>query len=572
MLMADTPHDQQRHDEPAVVNIGAQLNQAAREWPTQIAVVEPRGREADGRRRYRQVTFRELDQDSDQIAGALRSWGVTAGQRLVLMVRPGIDFISLTFALFKAGVVIVLIDPGMGQEHLLRCLQEVDPDGFVALPLVQAIRCLKRRLFPRARFNVTVGRRYFWGGKSLAEIRGSPVAPFSIEPTAADDSAAIIFTTGSTGPPKGVHYRHGNFAHQVTQIRDHYRILPGEVDLPGFPLFGLFNAAMGVTTVVPDMDPTRPARVDPRLVVEAVHDWKVTQAFGSPAIWNVVGKYCEETGTRLPSIRRLLSAGAPVPPHVVQRVKKAIAPDGEIHTPYGATESLPVASISGTEILTETAARTAAGGGTCVGRRFSEIQWKIMAITDEPIRAMRDLCEEPRGEIGELLVTGPVVTRDYVTRIEANALAKVVDDVTGQVWHRMGDVGYLDDVDRFWFCGRKAHRVRTSRGTMYTIPCEAIANQHPHIYRSALVGIGPPGEQSPVIVVEPWPAHLPRREASRRQLLDEVFARLQQSVLTESIRREHLLCHASLPVDIRHNAKIFREKLAIWAQQQLEAR
>ena len=245
--------------------------------------------------------------------------GVRPGMRLVLMVPPSIDFISLVFAMFKAGVITVLIDPGMGRRNLIRCLAESEPEGFIGIPLAQAVRAVLRRRFPKAKYNVTVGRRWFWGGRTLAQLRARTLnAGFQPAATKADDPAAIIFTTGSTGPPKGVLYRHGNFDRQADEIRDFYGIQPGEIDLPGFPLFALFNCAMGVTTVIPDMDPTRPARVDPRNIIEAVRDWNVTQAFGSPALWNVVGRYCEEHQIVLPTLKRVLSAGAPVPPHVLR--------------------------------------------------------------------------------------------------------------------------------------------------------------------------------------------------------------------------------------------------------------
>jgi olefin beta-lactone synthetase len=246
-------------------------------------------------------------------------------------------------------------------------------------------------------------------------------------------------------------------------------------------------------------------------------------------------------------------------------MKAAIPADGDVHTPYGATEALPVASIAASEVLSETAARSATGAGTCVGRRFPGIEWRVIRITDEPLRTTGEAEVLPPGEIGELIVRGPVVTTEYVTRTQSNALHKIADGEG--FWHRMGDVGYLDGQDRFWFCGRKSHRVITAGGTLFTIPCEAIFNQHPRIYRSALVGVGQPGQQRPVIIVEPWPEHRPKSQADERQLLFELAAVARQHALTAAI--SDFLVMDALPVDIRHNAKIFREKLAAWAVRRL---
>ena len=543
------------------VNVALRLAKFAEKMPNEVAVVEPLGYDRQGKRKYRTVSFRQLDQDSDRIARGLSDLGVTPGTRMALLVRPGIDFISLVFALYKSGAVVILIDPGMGRRNLIKCLSDARPEGFVAIPPVHAIRTLLRGRFATAKLNVTVGRRWFWGGATLEQIRGGPWTAPQLTPTTADDPAAIIFTTGSTGPPKGVLYRHGNFDAQVEQIQKFYDIAPGEVDLPGFPLFGLFNCAMGVTTVIPDMDPSRPALVDPRKIIEAARDWKVTQAFGSPAIWNRVGRYCQEHDVRIDSIRRILSAGAPVPTDVLERMRNCIHPEGEIHTPYGATEALPVASISGGEVLSETAEKTALGQGVCVGGKFPATRWKVIRIVDGPIGSIDQVEELPTGEIGELMVSGPVVTREYCTRLEANALAKVADGQT--IWHRMGDVGYLDEWERFWVCGRMAHRVLTDQGPMYTLRCEAIVNCHPAVFRSALVGVGSPGQQRPVMVIQPHKENMPRTDKQRDTLLGEIRELAQANPLTQAI--DSFLLHPSFPVDIRHNAKIFREKLAVWA-------
>jgi acyl-CoA synthetase (AMP-forming)/AMP-acid ligase II len=533
--------------------------------PEGVAVVEPLDYDHQGKRRYRHFTFRQLDQDSDRIARGLLGMGVSSGTRLALLVRPGIDFVSLVFGLYKAEAVVILIDPGMGRWNLIRCLAEAEPEGFVAIPMVHAIRTVLPGRFPKARFNVTVGRRWFWDGLTLDQLRGGPWTPLESSKTSADQPAAIIFTTGSTGPPKGVLFTHGNFDAQVEQIRDFYQIQPGEVDLPCFPLFGLFNCAMGVTAVIPDMDPSRPAQVDPKKIIEAARDWNVLQAFGSPAIWDRVGRYCEEHGERLPTIRRVLSAGAPVSIDVHRRMKACIHPDGDLHTPYGATEALPVASNSSTNVLGETAEKTRSGAGVCVGTRFSGVRWKVIRIVDGPIPSLDRAEELPTGEIGELIVCGPQVTREYVTRRESNALAKIADGEG--FWHRMGDSGYLDDKDRFWFCGRVAHSVCTSGGRMFPVRCEAIFNQHPDIRRSALVGVGPAGRQRPVMILEPHRGYMPRKRKAREKLLAEIRSLGMSNPLTAEIA--DFLLHPAFPVDIRHNAKIFREKLAVWAAKEL---
>jgi acyl-CoA synthetase (AMP-forming)/AMP-acid ligase II len=381
----------------------------------------------------------------------------------------------------------------------------------------------------------------------------------------ADDPAAIIFTTGSTGPPKGVLYCHGNFDQQTTAIADHFGILARGVDLCGFPLFSLFNCALGVTTIFPDMDFSRPAQVDPRNIVEAIRDWHATQSFGSPAMWRRVAQYCQARGIRLPTLRRVISAGAPVAPDLLAQIKGCIAVDGDVHTPYGATEALPVSSITASEVLAETQHRWAQGGGTCIGRALPCIESKVIEINDRPLSCLRDIVETPTNQIGELIVCGPLVTSRYFKCRESNAMAKIADG--SRVWHRMGDAVYLDNDGRLWFCGRIAHRVRTPHGTMFTIPCEAIFNQHSSVYRSALVGVGDPPYQRPVIVVETHPWKMPKSSQERRALVNELANIALAHRLTESIC--DFLVRRSLPVDTRHNAKILRGTLALWAARQL---
>jgi acyl-CoA synthetase (AMP-forming)/AMP-acid ligase II len=464
-------------------------------------------------------------------------------------------------------MVVILIDPGMGRKNMIRCLAEAQPDGLAGVMLAQVIRAALGRRWKQCRRNFTVGRRWWPLGVSTARFAALDVATaMNTFPRneSAEAEAAIIFTTGSTGPPKGVLYRHRHFIEQTAQIRDYFKIQPGTVDVSGFPLFALFNTGMAASTIFPKMDATRPASIDPRNFLDAVNRFQANQSFGSPALWNTVSRYCERHGKRMTGLTRVLTAGAPVPEHILKRVRSSISEAGEVHTPYGATESLPVACIESREVIDETWNETRKGAGICVGRRWQELNWKVIAITDGPIASAETMTEMPRGEIGELIVSGPVVTDRYVTRVDANALHKIQDGE--HFWHRMGDVGYLDEQDRFWFCGRKGHRVQTAAGTLFTIPCEAIINGHPSIYRSALVGTGAAGKQSAAFVAEPWPEYWTDEPEKQAVLISELRELAGGHELTHGVERFFLM--KALPVDIRHNSKIFRERLSEWVARQ----
>ena len=237
-----------------------------------------------------------------------------------------------------------------------------------------------------------------------------------------------------------------------------------------------------------------------------------------------------------------------------------ILPNGTAHSPYGATESLPIASISAHEVIAETAAATAAGKGTCVGRPVRDIEIKIIAITDAPIASLSDVREQPAGAIGEIIVRGPVVTKTYDQLPDATAAAKIADGNT--VWHRMGDLGYLDAQGRLWFCGRKAERVETRDGPLYTEQVEPIFNAHPAVARSALIGTGHIGYRA-AIVIEPVSRKVVATPSLRRKLVRELRALGATQAHTDRIRLIYL--HPGFPVDVRHNAKIHRLVLARWA-------
>jgi acyl-CoA synthetase (AMP-forming)/AMP-acid ligase II len=536
-----------------IVNIARPLTDLALTQPDIPAIVFPQGN--------RTLTFRELDQESDRLAAGLSAIGIGRGIRTALLVPPSPELFTLTFALFKAGAVPVFIDPGIGAKNMKGCLSDAEPAAFIGIPKAHLARRVLGWGKDTLRILVTVNGGRIWGGIPLDTIRSSvsDVTRFEAARTRRDEIAAILFTSGSTGLPKGAVYTHGNFAAQVEALRTVYGITPGEIDLPTFPLFALFAPALGMTAIIPCMDFTRPGSVNPERIIGPANRFRATTMFGSPALINRVGRYGAEKGVKLPFMKRVISAGAPVQPKALERFASLLPEDAEIFTPYGATEALPVCSIGSREILGETRRITDAGGGVCIGRPVEGIRLEIISISDEPIPVWDEALKLPLERIGEIVVQGPQVTRRYYNRPEADLLAKIEDPATGSFFHRMGDLGGKDSQGRIWFCGRKSHRVETGSGTLFTIPCEAVFNAHPAVFRTALVGIGEKGRQRPVICVELEKGC----KAGRERIKQELLTIAQEHIHTQGI--DTFLFHPSFPVDIRHNAKIFREKLAVWA-------
>ncbi|MCG2831237.1 MAG: AMP-binding protein [Desulfobacteraceae bacterium] len=545
-----------------IFNVSIHLRRMAEIHPHKRAVVYPAGRDKYKRVAYSHLTFQQLDQESDYYAYGLEKAGIKQGTRTVLMVKPSIEFFALTFAIFKVGAVPVVVDPGMGISRMLRCLEESRPNAFIGIPIAHALRKLRPKYFKTVKTCITIGRRWLWGGLSLKDIRLTSSKPYNIAKTRQNDMAAILFTTGSTGPAKGVVYTHGTFDAQIKHIKSHFNITSDEIDLPTFPLFALFDQALGMTAIIPDMDPTKPGFVNPEKIIEPIMNQGVTNMFASPALLNRVGRYCENKGITLPSLKRVISAGAPVSPSNIARFALTLSDGVEIHTPYGATEAMPVISIASKEILSETAELSKKGFGICIGRPVNGLEVRIIEINDNPINEWSDTLILKDGDIGEITVSGALVTKEYFRKPKATALSKIKEG--NRIWHRMGDLGWIDKKERIWFCGRKNQRVITKNGLLFTIPCEAIFNNHPMVFRSALVGVGSPPNQKPVICIE---LEHDKKQKRKKLIKKELFELAKTSVLTKDI--ETILFRKAFPVDIRHNSKIFREKLAIWAQKKL---
>jgi len=549
------------------VNVADYLDKQVELQPSKRAVIVPEGINKRGRYRYSHLTYSQLLDRVDHYAHVMTACGIGFGDRVLVGIKPGFDLVAVTFSLYKMGAVPVFIDPGMGKAGLLNCIQQSRAKAMVAEFKAHVVSYLYKKFFSTVKVFINVGNFSFGKIKSLQKYKNDRV-PFEAVETQSDDTAAILFTSGSTGAAKGVIYTHSTFAHQIKIIRKSYEVTSEDVDMSIFPLFAMFAVSMGMPTVIPDMDCSRPLSANPKKICRIIHDQGVTFSFGSPTFWDKMASFCVKGNVKLPSLRALLMAGCSVPGDLHQRFLDHLLPaGGDVYVPYGATEALPMTTFRGTEVLMQTKDKSDSGAGTCVGRLTSDkLELKIIKVSDEPIENWDESLEVADGEIGEIVVKGTVVTREYFERPEANAKSKIREG--RYIWHRMGDLGYLDKEGLLWFCGRKVDRVTLKGEELYTDQCENVFNTHKDVKRSALVGHGEGDNRKAVIIVQPVDKKLLDSEGAMKQLEKELLTMAENFEQTKKIK--HVLFKSAFPVDVRHNAKIKREILTVWADSVLK--
>ena len=532
-------------------NAASWLERHAAERPDIDALVMAKGKD------WQRFTFGQLDARANQYARGFAGYGIQAQDRCLFLMRPDLEFYAAWFGLMKIGAVPVVLDPGMGPRKLLQCISRAGCKAVFGIPPVHVIRTFVPGPFSSASLFVTKGRKLFWGGKTLEELADPDASPFDGGRFDGDLEAAVPFTSGSTGVAKGVRWTQRLFHAQIRGIRDMFGLEAGQTTVECFASFAIHDLCIGLTVVIPDMDLSRLARVDPAKVVRAIDMFQPEVSLASPVVWDKVTRYCVREDIVLESLRTVMTMGAPIPPNLVERFTRCVSVEAELFTPYGATECLPVSKMGSKEILAETAALAQQGKGTCVGRPVSEATVRVIAIDEGPIAAWDESLALPVGEIGEIIVRGPMASPLYTDNPEATARAKI-PTADGGFFHRMGDLGYLDETGRIWFCGRMSHRLQTEQGLLPAVMGENIFNGYPGVKRTAVVGVGEPGHQQPVLVVElePEATWSPEDET---QLLALADGTPWQGRITK------VLLHGGFPVDPRHNSKIHRGELRDWA-------
>ena len=550
----------------ASFNVYSLLQGHAARSPRRLALAQATGRDKTGRFLYATLTYRQLEADIEGMSRGLRSVGITKGSKTLVLVKPDLDLPVIVFSLFKIGAVPVIIDPAMGLTRLLACIRKVEPDAVIALPLIHALRPFLGDVFRTVKTFISNGATWMPGTHRLAHLRQSTSGEGHTEPTLGTDLAAIFFTSGSTGTPKGVEVRHRNLGAQIAHFGDMFPVDPEDVELAAFPVATLIGPCLGQTSVIPDMGSMHPGRCKPDNLVQTIEDFGITSGFASPIVWERLSRHCVAQGISLPTIKRAFSGGAPIPYTMLARLAHLL-PHGVMVTPYGATEVTPISSIDAREIERETAALSATGHGTCVGRVVPGLTVQIIEINEQRLPHWRDVKLAKKGHIGEIVVRGALVSQAYHNDPENTALAKIQaddGDMQDPFWHRTGDAGYFDSQGRLWCCGRIKHIVHADGKRYFSVPAEEILNAELEVWRSALVEVRVNGQAELCMVVEYYPEHLASIDAARIQSFKDKLHGF-------GFPMRHVLTYPhTFPVDRRHNSKIERHILARWAQLQLD--
>jgi acyl-coenzyme A synthetase/AMP-(fatty) acid ligase/pimeloyl-ACP methyl ester carboxylesterase len=506
-----------------------------------------------------QVTsFAELEARVGAMAAGLRSWGVEPGHRVALLVPPGTDLTAAVYACWRVGASIVVADAGLGLRRMAGALRSAYPDWLIAIPAglaaAAAFRLPGRRIL--AGELPPPLRRLFKAEHTLSAHRVRFATDYGGQShtVRADDGAeaAVLFTSGATGPPKGVVYRHYQLRAQLELVRRVCDVRPTDRLVAAFAPFALYGPALGMGAAVPNMDVTKPATLTAPALAKAAAAIEATLVFASPAaLRNVAATATDLTAeqrTTLGRIRLVLSAGAPVPLPLLREVQELL-PAAELHTPYGMTEALPVTDISLPEIE-----EAGAGNGVCVGRPLSGVSVRISPL-DELGRSRGELTDDT-GVTGEICVAAAHV-KDRYDKLWATEAASS----RNPGWHRTGDVGHLDSDGRLWVEGRLVHVVATADGPVTPVGLEQRIETLEGVSAAAIVGVGPIGTQQVVAIVV---CALAR---SRGPLVDPELAAAVRSAAQVPLAA--VLVVDALPVDIRHASKVDRTRLARWADRVL---
>ena len=433
----------------------------------------------------RSLTFYDLDMRARQLAELFRKHELKAGDVVLVFIPMSGELYAVLTAAFQLGLVVMFVDPAIGSQQLEPCVRLANPQAFIGTMQAYVFRLTSPAL--KGIEKAFVVGLPLPGSISLAAAR--KLGPYdSIVDCDSETPALITFTSGSTGIPKGVVRTHGFLLNTQKICATHLALEPGSVDLTTMPIFAMLNLASGISSVLPDIEGSKMAKMRPDLVAAQIEAYHPTSTVASPEFLTSLADFCLKRNVCCNSFRRVIAGGAPVFPRLQSMLAKTF-PNAEIVSLYGSTEAEPIACISSHEIATEDIAKMLAGKGLLAGKPIPEIDIRIIQDRwGSPLgpysSAQLDQETLPPGRMGEIVVSGDHVCRGYVGG-QGDCETKI--RVEERIWHRTGDAGWLDERGRLWLLGSCAARITDERGILYPLSVEGPLSNWKQVARSACV-------------------------------------------------------------------------------------
>ena len=545
-------------------NVSSHIVELAKVSAYKQAIICLSGRDTNGKMAYSHLTFRQLNQRSNELARGLQQAGVIRGTRAALQMVPGIEWFSIAYALLKIGAVPILLQPALGMKKMAQCVKAVEPEILITEPKYQALQIINASNYQSVHLQINTEKRWFSKGIAITDLQKSETASFQPAEMRNNDTGMIVFSTScESESPKPTVFTHGMLNAIIELIKSVMSVTLESTLVTTFPLFMMLSPAIGIRQIIPSSHSLKANKLDPRTFVETIWDYGVTHLLMSSTRLMMLTEFLKDESIFLPSIQRIASWGEPYPALELQRMHAYISEKTQIFPIYGLTE-IPVLSTLGShKIVSETQVKTERGFGLCQGKVVDGLEMRVIEVNDRPIDNWSDDLLVDKGGIGELVVKGEAVSRQYYNNTKNDALHKIPDGRF--MWHRTGDIGWLDTRGNFWFCGRKQDRVIISEDEiLYTIPCEAVFMQHERVYRCIIVGVGPIPNQTPVLIIELAPGDSGKYIST---LTHELLDLAQAYPHTGNIK--NILFRKCFPVHSLYQQKINRKQLKIWAAKKL---
>jgi acyl-CoA synthetase (AMP-forming)/AMP-acid ligase II len=522
------------------------------------------GRDSNGKMSYSHLTFRQLDQRSNELARGLQQAGVIRGTRAALQMLPGIEWFSITYALLKIGAVPILLQPALGIRKMAQCVKAVEPEILITEPKYQALQTFNANNYQSVHLHISTEKRWYSKGISITDLQKNDHASFQPAEMRSHDTGMIVFSTScESEKPKPTVFTHGMLNAIIELIRSVMAVTLESTLVTPFPFFMILAPATGIRQIIPASHSLKANKLDPRILVETIWDYGVTHLLMSSTRLMMLTEFLRNEAIFLPSMQRIASWGEPYPAFELQKLHSFINEKTQIFPIYGMAEAPVISTLGSHKIVSETQVKTERGFGLCQGQVVDGLEIRIIEVNDRPIDNWSDDLLVDKGGIGELVVKGEAVSRQYYNNSKNDALHKIPDGKF--MWHRTGDIGWQDTKGHFWFCGRKQDRITIAENeTLYTIPCEAVFMQHERVHRCIIVGVGPVPYQTPVLIIELAPGDSGKYISTLTHELRDLALAYPH---TGNIK--NILFRKSFPVHSLYHQKINRKQLTIWAAKKL---